>query len=64
MVKDPVCGMQIEEHEAAGSSVYNKKTYYFCAPSCKKAFDREPEKYFEELHHHSPVHQASHQQKE
>ena len=45
MSKDPVCGMNVDESKAAGSSVYNGKTYYFCAQSCKARFDKEPEKY-------------------
>jgi Cu+-exporting ATPase len=45
MAKDPVCGMEVEEQKAAGKSEYQGKTYYFCAPGCKKAFDKEPEKY-------------------
>jgi YHS domain-containing protein len=45
MAKDPVCGMDVDESKAAGSSVYNGKTYYFCAPGCKTRFDKEPEKY-------------------
>jgi YHS domain-containing protein len=44
-VIDPVCGMEIEAEEAAGQSVYNGQTYYFCSPGCKKAFDKEPKKY-------------------
>jgi len=42
---DPVCKMQVEESTAAATSEYNGKTYYFCAPGCKKAFDENPEKY-------------------
>lgn len=45
MVKDLVCGMEIEEDEAAGTSLYDGKTYYFCAASCKHDFDADPEKY-------------------
>jgi len=45
MVKDPVCGMEIEEKSAAGKSVFQGKTYYFCSPGCKKDFDKEPLKY-------------------
>jgi YHS domain-containing protein len=45
MAKDPVCGMNVDESKAAGSSVYKGKTYYFCAQSCKTRFDKEPEKY-------------------
>lgn len=45
MAKDPVCGMEVDEKEAAAKSEYKGKTYYFCAPGCKKAFDENPEKY-------------------
>lgn len=45
MAKDPVCGMEVDEKEAAGKSEYKGETYYFCAPGCKKAFDENPEKY-------------------
>ncbi|MBZ0291509.1 MAG: YHS domain-containing protein [Anaerolineae bacterium] len=44
-VKDPVCGMEIDPKEAAGKSEYQGHTYYFCSSDCKKAFDKEPEKY-------------------
>jgi Cu+-exporting ATPase len=45
MVKDPVCGMEIDAATAAGSSEYEGVTYYFCAEACKTAFDAEPSKY-------------------
>ena len=45
MAKDPVCGMEIEEKKAAAKVEYKGKTYYFCAPGCKKAFLENPEKY-------------------
>lgn len=45
MVKDPVCGMQIDPKHAAGSSEYQGQTYYFCSGGCKAAFDKEPQKY-------------------
>jgi len=45
MAKDPVCGMDVEEKNAAATSEYNGQTYYFCAKGCKKAFDEEPAKY-------------------
>lgn len=44
-VKDPVCGMVVDPNNAAGKSEYKGKTYYFCSGGCKKAFDKEPEKY-------------------
>jgi len=59
MLKDLVCGMDIDPKTAAGKSDYKGQTYYFCSPGCKKAFDKEPEKYVkaeghgaEHAHHH------------
>jgi len=45
MAKDPVCNMNVDEKTAKLKSEYNGKTYYFCAPSCKSTFDKNPEKY-------------------
>jgi YHS domain-containing protein len=43
MVKDLVCGMEIDDQQAAGKSEYNGHTYYFCSMGCKKQFDKDPE---------------------
>ncbi len=42
---DPVCGMQVEEQNAAGQSDYQGKTYYFCSQGCKNKFDQNPEQF-------------------
>lgn len=59
MAIDPVCGMEVDEQTAAAKSEYRGQTYYFCALGCKRAFDKEPEKYLaqppaqgQEQHHH------------
>lgn len=60
MAIDPVCGMEVDEKKAAATSEYKGKTYYFCAPGCKTAFDKAPEKYVKDdaassshpVHHH------------
>jgi len=44
MAKDPICGMEVDPKSAAGSSNYGDKTYYFCSPSCKAKFDKNPAK--------------------
>jgi Cu+-exporting ATPase len=44
-VKDPVCGMTIEEKDAAVTSTYQGKTYYFCSTSCKEKFEKDTETY-------------------
>lgn len=45
MEKDPVCGMDVDPNTASWKSVYQEKTYYFCAPGCKADFDKNPQKY-------------------
>jgi YHS domain-containing protein len=45
MAKDPVCGMNVEEQKAAGTSQYQGRSYFFCSNSCKEKFDRNPEQY-------------------
>lgn len=39
MARDPVCGMQVDEQQAAGTTEYQGKTYYFCSPACKQQFE-------------------------
>ena len=51
MVKDTVCGMDVDPKTAAGKSDYKGQTYYFCSNGCKKAFDKEPEKYIKSQRH-------------
>ena len=52
MAIDPVCGMQVDEKSAAATYDYQGKTYYFCAPGCKSAFVKEPEKYLHKSEGH------------
>ena len=58
--KDPVCGMEVEPQHAAGASVYDGKTYYFCSASCRDQFERSPQKYLaasaQETHEHGGYH--------
>jgi cobaltochelatase CobN len=42
---DPVCLMDVDPATARWQSEYNGRTYSFCAPACKKAFDRDPQAY-------------------
>jgi YHS domain-containing protein len=37
--------MSIDETKAAGTAVVDGKTYYFCSPSCKATFEKDPAKY-------------------
>ncbi|MBX3063323.1 MAG: YHS domain-containing protein [Anaerolineae bacterium] len=59
LVKDPVCGMDVDSQTAAGKSEYKGQTYYFCSPGCKKSFDKEPEKYVGESKHGESHHDHS-----
>lgn len=53
MARDPVCGMAVDEEKAAAEIEYMGKTYYFCSPGCKEAFQKDPEKYLQgEGKHH------------
>ena len=56
MAKDVVCGMEVDPKTAAAKTEYKGKTYYFCAPGCKVAFEKDPDKYLEgegsKGHHH------------
>jgi YHS domain-containing protein len=45
MAIDPICHMEVDETTAKYKTTYNGKTYYFCAPGCLKAFEKNPEKY-------------------
>ena len=42
LVRDVVCNMRIDPSTAAGSSVFEGVTYYFCAPICKQRFEANP----------------------
>jgi YHS domain-containing protein len=45
MVKDPICGMNVDEKTAKFKSEHMGKIYYFCSQMCKTTFDKNPMKY-------------------
>lgn len=45
MVKDPVCGMTIEETDAAATFDHDGTTYSFCSESCREEFEANPGDY-------------------
>jgi Cu+-exporting ATPase len=45
MVTDPVCGMRIDDGEAAGTAEFEGRTYYFCSEACRDAFLADPAAY-------------------
>lgn len=46
-VRDPVCGMILEDVDAKAQSTFEGTTYYFCRDTCKHSFDEHPEQYAE-----------------
>jgi Cu+-exporting ATPase len=48
MVKDPVCGMEIDPTTAAQTREAMGQTFYFCSDHCAHTFDADPHKY---MHH-------------
>jgi Cu+-exporting ATPase len=47
-VKDPVCGMIIEDKNAAATFAYDGTIYYFCSKACKGKFENNPSSYIVE----------------
>ncbi len=45
MMKDPVCGMQVDETKAAATTVYQGTAYAFCSTACKNTFEKSPTKF-------------------
>ena len=48
-VKDPVCGMTIEQEDAAASVQHQGKTYYFCSVGCRDAFTKRPDEFLKKV---------------
>lgn len=44
-VMDPVCKMEVDPEKAPAKAEYKGQIYYFCSPACKKAFEKDPERY-------------------
>lgn len=43
--KDLVCGMSVKKANSKYQSTYLDVLYDFCSASCKKSFDKKPERY-------------------
>ena len=43
--KDPVCGMDVDPEQAAGSFEHAGETYHFCSKGCLAKFQAEPERF-------------------
>jgi len=42
---DPVCLKAITQDKTDSTATYRFRTYYFCEPACRKAFEKNPDKY-------------------
>ncbi len=56
MVKDPVCGTEVDERTAPYKTVYANNVYYFTSRECQSEFNKNPEKYTQSI----PPRHASH----
>lgn len=53
---DPVCGMTVDPAKAGAlKSEHEGKTYYFCSPTCKESFDKDPHGYLSKGTGSAPV---------
>ncbi len=43
MAIDPVCGMAVDEKTSKITVKHKGATYYFCSPTCKKEFEKNPQ---------------------
>ena len=57
-VVDPVCGMTVDPQNAAGSFVYEGKTYYFCSTHCLHRFEKDPQSFLQKTAPPKPVTQT------
>lgn len=46
---DPVCLMKVDPVKKDLTFTYRMRTYYFCAESCLKSFEANPEKYLDSM---------------
>ena len=48
VVRDPVCGMELNEENAAERSEHMGQIFYFCSDQCRNKFDENPGRYMRE----------------
>ncbi|MFQ6052825.1 MAG: YHS domain-containing protein [Candidatus Bathyarchaeia archaeon] len=47
MVRDPVCGMEVDPDRSNWVAEYDSEDHYFCSEDCQRAFMEDPAKYAE-----------------
>lgn len=45
LTKDPVCGMEVNPHDAEFKYSLDNAEYYFCSTHCLESFQKEPKKF-------------------
>lgn len=45
LVRDPVCGTEVDAARTVELSVFRGEVYHFCCQGCHATFDQNPEKY-------------------
>jgi Cu+-exporting ATPase len=45
LVKDPVCGMDVDPHKTQHRATHAGQSYYFCSAGCRTKFLSDPDKY-------------------
>ena len=45
LTRDPVCGMSVDQAPATDQVEYAGRTYSFCSPACRSAFEKDPARY-------------------
>ncbi|MFN0217385.1 MAG: heavy metal translocating P-type ATPase [Hyphomicrobium sp.] len=54
LVKDPVCGMDVDPHAAKHSAEHAGQPYYFCSAGCRTKFVANPTLYLDKSAAHDP----------
>jgi YHS domain-containing protein len=60
MIRDPVCGMQINEADAYAARYIGAVHVALCSAACAAQFDAAPQRYVQLLDHPSPARQVNH----
>lgn len=45
MMRDPVCGLEVDPSEAPAKETFEGRTYFFCTENCRRKFVEAPERY-------------------
>ena len=60
LVKDPVCGMEVESTSTAARATHQDVTYYFCSKACAETFRADPARYADRERHEPPYTATKH----